>query len=122
MAESKNDRARRRRDAVASLTAAKKKIDAAVAARQAAKSKVRPELDAAADSLRTAEDELRAAIKAAIASGALVPGDAVTADGYVVTATATARGKVSVVVRKIEAGGAPGRPGRGKKPAGDHDP
>lgn len=115
MAESKNDRARRKRDAVAAAVAAKKKIDAAVAARQAAKSKVQSELDAAAENLRTAEEQLRAATKAAVDSGALVPGDTITADGYVVVVATTARGKTSVTVRKVGTDLAPKRPGRGGK-------
>lgn len=115
MAESKNDRARRRRDAVAAAVAAKKKIDAAVADRQAAKSKVQSELDKATEDLSKAEGELAAATRAAVASGALVPGDTIVADGYVVCVTTTRGNRTTVSVRRAETGPAPKRPGRGGK-------
>lgn len=115
MADTKNDRARRKRDAVSAAIAAKKKIDVAVTKRQTAKSKIRPELDEADDALRKAEDELRAASEAALVSGALTLGDHIRADGYVVSVTKT-NGKTRVSVERVtKQGKPPERPGRGRK-------
>jgi len=126
MAVSKNDRARRKRDAVSAAVAAKKKIDAAVGKRQTAKSKIRPELDAADEDLRKAEEELKAATDAAAKAGLLTPGDTIVADGYVVTVTEKRGRQVSVSVRKAETGLAPtkrpGRGGKAKKTDGDEQP
>jgi len=115
MAETKNDRARRKRDAVAAVVAAKANIDAAVDKRQTAKSKIRPELDAAEGDLRKAEEEYDAATTAAVKSGDLVPGDTIVSDGYVITVTKKRGNKVSVSVRKTETGSAPKRSGRSGK-------
>lgn len=115
MAESKNDRARWKRDAVAAVVAAKIRIDAAVGKRQTAKSKIRPELTEAEEALRKAEAAYEAATSAAVKSGGLTPGDTIVTDGYVITVTKKRGGQVSVSVRKVETGTAPRRPGRDKK-------
>lgn len=115
MAESKNDRARRKRDAVAAVVAAKKKIEDAVAKRQTAKSKIRPELDEADEALRKAEEALKAATTAAVESGSLTPGDTVVVDGYVVSVIERRGQRTSVSVRKAEIGPTPKRPGKGGK-------